>query len=383
MTPSGRRLQKTKPMGSKSEVSMKQGKSLVDLARQLEDIKQNSKDYLVPATKLSMNDSGQVEFTNGKRIEVKPTSHAHSQIASYAGVPKVYYDRLREEAPELLARNVNHGFGKQHEEGGRGGKAETRMVRTYHGDMRALVSSSYRRLDSYDMCEAVLPIVQEKKMQVVSSEITDTRVYIKALSPRKQTEIKKGDVVQYGLVISNSDVGAGSVRVEPLIYRLICTNGLICDTAINKKHVGRNMAGDDIQELLTAQTIDLTEKAFWAQVRDVVLASMDPKRFEAEVQKLRDAADQKIQNFDIPDVVEMTMRTVGVSGDDTKNSIVAYLANGADGAGLTKWGLINGFTYAAQRESISYDQSIEMERAGSKILELNDRQWRRISESHS
>lgn len=357
---------------------MKQGKSLVELAKSLEHIRQNSRDFLVPTAKLSMNERSELVFENGSTNFLKPNNYAHSQIAGYTNIPKAYYDRLKEENRGLLSRNVNHGFLMNASEGGK--KPETRMVRAVGGDIRAFLSSSYRRLDSFDMCQTVLPVMADYRMEVVSSEITESRLYIKALSPAIKTEIKKGDVVQYGIVISNSDVGAGSVRVEPLIYRLVCANGLISNTAIRKMHVGKNLAGNDIQELLTRETLDLTDQAFWAQVRDVVIASMDNKRFEAEVERLRAASEQKITNFDIPEVVELSMRTIGVSGEGVKEDIIGYLANGADGAGLTKWGLINGFTYAAQSPDVSYDQSIDLERSASKILELTANQWRRIAE---
>ena len=283
------------------------------------------------------------------------------------------------ESPELLAKNVNHGIDREANKTRRDGKPESRMIRTVAGKARAVLSSSFRRLDSYDLCNEVLPIIADNKMLVESSEITETRLYIKALSPKIQAEIKKGDVVQYGLVISNSDVGSGSVRVEPLIYRLVCANGMIRDTALNKFHVGRNQAERDVQELLSEKTLSLSDSAFWSQVKDIVLASLRPEIFEREVNKLREAAEQKILNFDIPEVIELSMKAAGVTGEETQKNMIAYLANGADGAGLTKWGLANAFTYAAQAEHVSYDHSIELERAGARIVDLTPNQWNRIA----
>lgn len=358
---------------------MKSGKSLTELAQTLEDIRANAKDFLVPTAKLEMNEESQLVFENGKKQVLNPTQYAHGQIATYAEIPKSYYDKLKSEDPTLLARNVNHGMW-MHTKDMTPGKPETRMVRAYKGNIRAVLSSSYRRLDSYDLCQSVLPVLADNKFEIVSSEITDTRLYIKALTPKVTAEIKKGDMVQYGLVISNSDVGAGTVRVEPLVYRLVCENGMISNTAIRKFHLGRNMASDDVTELLTAETLSMTDQAFWMQVRDIVLASMKPENFEVEVNRLRLAAEVPIKNFDIPQVVELSMKAVNITGEGTKNNIIKYLANGADGAGLTKWGLVNGFTYAAQQDNVNYDQSIELERAGSKILDLNQNQWRRVAE---
>jgi hypothetical protein len=358
---------------------MKQGKTITQLAAELERMQKTSKDYIVPTQKLEMAPDASLAFANGEVHSFAPTEWAHSQIGQYADIPKAYYERILKEDPALLARNVNHGFSRQAETVRKDRKQESRMARTVDGKLRALVSSSYRRIDSYDMCNEVLPIMLDKGLQIDSAEITDKRVYIKALMPKLTAEVKKGDVVQYGLLISNSDVGCGSCRIEPLVYRLVCLNGLVMNSAIRKFHVGRNQAEDDIYELLSDNTRELTDAAFWSQVRDVTLNSMNEDYFQKQVERLTAAAEDKIENFDIPEVIELAARAVGINGEKTKQNMIAYLANGADGAGLTRWGLINAVTHAAQSEEISYDQSVDLERAGTQILELAPRDWKRIA----
>lgn len=384
---------------------MKNGKSLVELAQELSRIKQTARDFVVPTEKIwaevigtpPVNEKGVpylskkgevvegftpqvgLVFENGKRHEYTINSWSASQLAGYSDIPKAYFDRLAAECPQLLADNVNHGLDRIVRQAKVERKQESRMVRTVDGNVRGLLSSRYRILDAHDMLEAVFPVMQDKGMQVVSSEITERRLFIKALSPKLQAEVKKGDVVQYGLVVSTSDVGAGSVRVEPLIFRLACLNGMISTTAIRKFHVGKNQAEDDIRELLSDRTRELTDAAFWASVRDVVLGSMRPENFEKEIDRLRVAANEEIKNFDLPRVVELTMRATGLSGETKKNSILAALASGNEGAGLTKWGLINSFTRAAQADDVGYEDAIEMERAAGQILELPKSSWSQIA----
>ena len=40
-------------------------------------------------------------------------------------------------------------------------------------------------------------------------------------------DVVPGDTVQGGVIISNSEVGLGAVSVQPLLYRLVCTNGMV------------------------------------------------------------------------------------------------------------------------------------------------------------
>lgn len=361
---------------------MKKGKSLVELAQELSRISEVKKDYIVPIEKMAAtvkDDQIALSFVNGTPHDYKLNAWSGSQLASYTDIPKAYYDRVARENPKLMADNINHGFERQLLESKRTGNQASRLVRTLDGNVRGLMSSRYRILDSHDMLESVFPVIAQNDMNIVSAEVTERRLFIKALSPKLEAEIKKGDLVQYGLVISTSDVGAGSVRVEPLIFRLVCENGMISNTAIRKFHIGKNQAEEDIRELLSDKTRDLTDAAFWAQVQDVVLASLKPENFGREVDRLRLAANLEIKNFDLPRVVELTMKATNLSGESKKNSILAALASGNEGAGLTQWGLINSFTRAAQSEAFSYEDSIEMERAAGQILELPRTAWQNIA----
>ncbi len=89
------------------------------------------------------------------------------------------------------------------------------------------MSDRFLRLDNFELAQAVLPVLGEmgEGVQIVSSEMTQTRMYIKAINRRLELEVNKGDVVQAGICISNSEVGLGSLKVEPLVYRLVCLNG--------------------------------------------------------------------------------------------------------------------------------------------------------------
>lgn len=353
---------------------MRTGKSLTQLAQEITRINEAKRDFVVPVARMRMNDEGRVILANGKGEEsFGLTTWADQQAASYLDIPKGYYDRLRAENPRLLAANFNHGLSKN--------QGDKRMLRTLDGNVRALVSDRFRRLESYDLLQTVLPIMLERSMDVVSAEITERRLYVRTLMPKLTAEIKVGDPVQYGLQISSSDVGAGALRVEPLIFRLVCLNGLITEHAIKKYHVGRAVEVDDTFELLSDETKELDEAAFWARLRDVVLGSLRPEIFAAQVDRLRDAADRQIKNFNLQEVVELTCKTIGFSASkDVKQGILEALASGNQGAGLTQWGLANSFTaVAAHNDDIGFDDVVELEKVGGKIIELKPDQWKKIA----
>lgn len=131
---------------------MKTGKTLTQLAMELERQSEAKKDFIANTSALEMTPTGELALESDTYQEFPVTEHAHTQIAARLDIPGKYYNRMRASAPVLLAANVNEWFHS---------KPERRMLRTLDGKMRAFLSDRYRRLDNYDLAEAVLPILAE------------------------------------------------------------------------------------------------------------------------------------------------------------------------------------------------------------------------------
>lgn len=358
--------------------NFKSGLDLASLDKRLEFLEKNKHDYITPVRELTMTEDNRLKFVNGKTHELELNNWSHGQLASFSGIPKAFYEEIKTENKSLLAEVVNHRLNLYGD--------QKRMIRTVHdtnGQMkvRAFLGDSYRPLDCHALMWAALEPMQKAGLEIVSSELTDQRMYIKALSPRLKTEVAKGDVVQYGITLSSSDVGAGALRVEPMVMRLVCLNGAISSTALRKFHKGsKHEIGDNFAELLSQATIEKRNAAFWSEVRDLITQSLAPKFFEKEVEKMKAAIENRITNTDLEEVIEVTAKTVGMSlSDDKKRSILFALANGNEGAGLTQWGLANSFTRTAQLDSVDYDTAIQFERAGGEIISLTEKDWTRIN----
>ena len=155
-------------------------------------------------------------------------------------------------------------------------------------------------------------------------------MYIKVVNPRLTTEVTPGDIVQSGILISNSEVGMGSLAIQPLVYRLVCSNGMIVNDAKTRKyHVGRgNEAGDDFT-LYTTDTMKLDDMALMAKVRDTVRAVVDQTRFEKVVAMMRQAKDAKIVSSNIPAMIELAGTEFGFTKQEG-TGILDHLIKGGD-----------------------------------------------------
>lgn len=356
-------------------MSLNRGKSLVELATELDRVRTQSKDYLVPTSKLSMDDDGKLGFVNGSAHKFDLNNWSSGQFASYTDIPKGYFDRIKSEDKKLFASNVNHGLQRH--------TGEQRMVRTLDGNVRAFVSNKFRRgLGNYELLESNLPILLENGFQVQSSELTEKRLYVKAVTPKVKAEIKVGDVVNFGIVLSNSDVGAGEFKLETFIYRLSCLNGMVGQKLSSARHITRAISGgEEGSKIFSDKTMNLSDAAFFSGMKDLFLNAIKPENFDIAVNQMREAAERKIVNTDLEKVVELAMQTTKMTGEGIKHGILSALMTGNEGAGLTQWGLVNSFTRAAQDEKLTYDAATELERAGGQIIELNATQWKKIAEA--
>lgn len=378
---------------------MKTGLSLKQLAAELERQSEAKQDFVVDTRELAMLSGTQpgtghrvselvlpkTEDFPGGEFEV--SNFCHRQIGSRLGIPATFYDRLllgdgkkKEPVPALLDHTVNTLLREQ---------PERRMVRTFdwektgpdpdHRDggkvARAFLSDRYRRLDNDELAKAALPILGEiEDVKILSCDITERKMYIKAVAPRVQGDVKRGDTVQAGVVISNSEVGSGALKIEPLVYRLICLNGMIVAAATRQYHIGRQLDSDEALAVLSDETIMKDDAAFFSKIQDVVKAAVDETRFNAIVAAMRESTETVRIQKPIESMERMQKR-FSFSDAETEN-VLKHLVEGGD---LSAYGALNAVTRASQ-DVEDYDRATELEMVGGEILALSGgKQWKELA----
>lgn len=348
---------------------MKSGLTLTQLALELERRASAKQDIVADTRKLHIANDGQLVVegtTPGAVVGMFPINDiAHNQIAQRLEIPAKYYNRMLREAPGLHAANVNHWLENN---------PEQRLVRTLDGRARAFLSDRYQRIENEQIANVVLPILlDEPEVRIESCQITESRLYIKAVFPRIAGEVKKGDVVQSGVVISNSEVGQGAVRIEPMIFRLVCLNGaIINDARFMARHVGGRIGSEDsnIAEILSDEALKADDHAILLKTRDVVRASFDQVRFNRHVEALQISTGDLITGNPV-ETVKMLAKKASLN-EFEEGSVLRELIKGGD---ISRYGLLNAVTATAQAEILSYDRATELEALGGNILTLDRKEW--------
>lgn len=297
-------------------------------------------------------------------------NHAHRQVGTHTGIPAKYYDKMRHDAPQLLANNINHWFWDN---------PTPRLLRTLDGNARAFLSNNYQRIDNLEIAKMALEALSDVMggdLKVVSCEVTDRRMYIKVVTPKVSGEVGVGDEVQAGVVISNSEIGQGAISIQPLIFRLICLNGMVVpDFSFRKNHVGgRILEGEETHKFFADDTRAADDKAILLKVRDTIKGAVSDDVFQATISKMRDAKQNLIEPAQVSNAVEILSNKMILTEGESKG-ILGNLIKDGD---LSKFGLLNAVTRQAQ-DVDDYDRATELEAMGGKILNFNRKDWDEIA----
>ena len=343
---------------------------LIALAEELERQKESRMDVIVPSNGIFAQptvDDVELNFVvpgeNGDEGKVMPlTDWAHNQVSAKLDIPLKYYRRMREEAPQLLARNINEWLPARNKELMSKPKDRKLLLRTLDGSVRAVLSDRYKIMDNHDLLLRSLEQFREVGAELHRADLTPNHMYIKATVPHTVEEIRKGDRVIPGVIIQNSEVGAGAFKVLPFMLREICSNGMIGESTITKIHLGKQR---DTGIIKFSQETQIAENAtLWLQVRDIIRGTFDPVIFKQWVNQLKMGTEVEIEDpvYAVDNVIE----TFGIS-DDMKNELLNHFSREGD---MTQWGLANAVTRTA-RDMEDPEKIIEMEVIGGQVAVMS------------
>lgn len=317
---------------------------------------QARRDFIVPSRAFEMSDDAAHLNVAGETFGIN--SLAHGQIAEEIGFRRDLYDRLRTEHADLAAHNVNYLMGKRP-------AAEKRLVRTLDGNARAVLTNRYRCIDNLGLIEQLLPVLMQRPdLRFESADVTERRLYLKVVSEQLVGEVKVGEPFQAGLIIQNSEVGAGAWMIAPFTKVLSCKNGATYTSLGQRQaHIHKGYDGDEAEarELFTDETREADDRAFFLKARDIIAGTLTQATLAQLTGKLREAAGEPVEG-DVVKIVEVTADKYGLNETERGNVLNNLIKSGE----LSRWGVAQAFTRAAQ-DAATYDRASELETIGGEI----------------
>ena len=325
------------------------------------------RDFVAPTSVIEFDANGQVTLDTSGTFSANDLFH--DQIASHLQIPKKFYDRVRAAHPDLIALTANRLLKD---------KPEQRLVRTMDGVARAFLSDKYRRLDNDDIASFMIPIMQDNSagLTVESAFVNEKKLYFQLVSQRVEGEIRVGQTVRAGVIVQNSEVGLGALSIRPLVYTLACKNGMIVQQFSKRHtHLGSQLTFDADYEIMSNETIAMSNQALMLQIRDYLGYVVSQDGFNTMIQTIKETADEEIK-ADPQQVIEVLAERQMFSEEEKKNILYSFLK----GNDFTRWGLSSAITETAN-EHPNYERVIELETFGGQIMTMPSREFLHIAKA--
>lgn len=193
---------------------MKQGKVAGQIFSELEERNENRGDYSIYTKLCSVVSLGNVlNFRVGFKEQDEYfviTELAHRQICDWLGLPFKYYESFLVDKPTIFLNMLNSLFSKIE---------DYRTLRVVNNKLIAFLSNYYLKYDDLELWRFANKLVSEARgLNILSAELTPEKIYIKIFDKRISAKMTDESIIYAGYLLSNSEVGLGSIKVEPLIY---------------------------------------------------------------------------------------------------------------------------------------------------------------------
>ena len=181
-------------------------------------------DWKTASEKVRIVESGALALLNGRGEprHYALSDHATSQICQRLEIPAPYYRRL---PGEMKATVANYDLARL--------SGKSYLLRGKGNWIRAFLSADYVAYDNKQIAETVQSLLGNGAITIKDFVLEETNLYLKLVS---EEIVNRGADLKAGIIIGNSEVGLGSVSVEPFVFRKPCTNDLIVANEKSFRH---------------------------------------------------------------------------------------------------------------------------------------------------
>jgi len=369
--------------------------TLYALMQTVKDQAARVRDFTVPTDQMVMitsDESSNDSQSNVTQIVLEkqggePTRHfavndvALDQIAQKANLDVRTARRVQQNYPRQFDSLVNAIWQKE---------PSVRMLRTFdspttpnHGIVRAVVSDKFKTFDNSDLLESALPqlIDSPAQWQVVTGSVTDRRLYLRLKSNAITGQAAVGDVMANGIMLSNSEVGMGSVSVAQLVWTLACLNGMQSEKRSRHSHVTSSRADGDTWGVLSDEAKAADNLALSLKVRDLVTDYADRDNFDKTLERMREAHNDTIEGGPSAAVEALgkVLQIPKKQNDNLLDGLMATIGQSGyeNGKAISRATLVNAVTRVAN--NVADDDVDDWQKLGGRVLDLPKSEWQRVA----
>ena len=275
------------------------------------------------------------------------TNWAFKQICGFAGAPVGYLQTL---PGELATRNLAHGLHQM---------ANTEKEALVHRNgttvLRSLTSNRYKRIWNYNVLEHLLdapskgwktPPAMDKAERPSGIYASDHDMFVFMVNDEYRVDDGSDGGLGRGFFVSNSEVGAASLRITSFLYRYVCGNHIVWGARdvsdIKMRHVGNIHSAFDVEiaQFMRASKVSARDDEELIKRAKFRILGESDEEVLATVFRALTGSTRKGKPKALPQGVSQ--------GILDKAYIAAKQFEAIDGNPRSVWGFVNGLTRVSQ-----------------------------------
>lgn len=328
-----------------------QYKDMSELLNEADDIKKRSEDYMIPkrenpTTRFAVeNGTPILKFKpeKGKCKTLSMTDYSLRALCSKLGLPAAYITKcITERKADLAEKNMNTWLREY---------GNALFVRATDDHIRGVLSSRYSSYDVDCMLKDIADVMGDiDRYEVKQSLLNEERLHLRFVG--KDPLNVAGEDLFPGFTIDSSDIGRSCLEVNAIIYKQVCTNGLMLprrfESLLLQRHIGIDT--QDLREEFI-YSIDKIGPLITKMETSVIDTAKKPLTLRYSNQSEEEASEQKLHR-ELGLLIPEAKRVLDIMKQGT------YPEN--------RWGLINAITEAAQAYTL--ERRLELERTAGRLL---------------
>lgn len=255
-------------------------------------------DFIVPLGK-----DGKVKWDSNGRIHMRmvndPSSgaqnpffemhpHALSQSCEKLGIPPAYIKGIQgsEWGRQLTAKILNEHTDNT--------TRQRLLVRTIEGQVRGVLSDSYRRLNTPKIFGQFIKGIAYQGAKIIDVFSDDTRAYLETINPQLiEIPTERNGIIHlaYGLRISSSDYGDGALEIRAFMMQAICLNGMVTEKVMKTIHLGSKLP-DDLE--VSQKTYQLDTETQGSLAYDMAKQLLSPQVIQQKIEAIQLASSKEV-----------------------------------------------------------------------------------------
>jgi hypothetical protein len=300
--------------------------------------------------------------TDGKAMlhGVPLTEHALSQTCTRYGMPPAYARELLASDSDVVRAIVPEVLETRARAEGKG----RALVRAQGGVIRAVLSDSYKRIDSRPMINTFVKACQSQSLVPIDGHVTDTRISIKAIMSQI-VEPVPGEMMALGMQLKTSDYGAGALVCSMFALRLLCVNGMTLEQVMKQVHLGRKMD----EGTFSQRTYTLDAATSQSALNDTLRKSLQPSNVTSVVNMIRESMVGGAQ-YSAKDRLEKLQKKGTLTKAEAKAIGEVYIEPDIEKLppGNSDFRLANAISWFAHSNEHSGDRRLDLEKLAGDLI---------------